>query len=123
MFSNEVETVEGEPVDGDLVEVVDSRGAYLGRATFNRRSLICARILTRGRDEIDTAFFVKRIERALRLREASLPGERVLRVLYGEADQVPGLVVDRYEDWLAVQILTLGMEALRWRGRSHDDRH
>ena len=74
VFSNEVAAIEGEPVDGDLVEITDDRGAFLGRATFNRRSLICARIITRGRDEVNAAFFVKRIERALRLREAALPG-------------------------------------------------
>lgn len=110
VFSNEVAAVEGEPADGDLVEVFDFRGAFLGRAYFNRKSLICARILTRGRDSIDTAFFVRRIERALRLRESVLPGERVVRLVYGEADQLPGLVVDRYGDFLAVQILTLGIE-------------
>jgi 23S rRNA (cytosine1962-C5)-methyltransferase len=112
VFSNEVGEIVGEPADGGLVEIADFRGAFLGRAYFNHKSLICARILTRGRDEIDRDFFVKRIERALRLRERALPGERTLRIVYGEADQLPGLVVDRYGDVLAVQVLTLGMEAL-----------
>ncbi len=89
---------------------MDFRGAYLGRAYYNRNSLICARLLTRSRDAIDAAFFVKRIERALRYRAAVLPGAEALRVVYGEADQLPGLVVDRYGDVLAVQILTLGIE-------------
>lgn len=111
VFSNEVAQIEGEPADGDLVEVVDFRGATLGRAYYNRKSLICARLLTRGRDEIDAAFFIKRIERAVRFREAVLPGEPAVRLVYGEADQLPGLVVDRYGDYLAVQILTLGIEA------------
>jgi 23S rRNA (cytosine1962-C5)-methyltransferase len=110
IFSNEIEQIEGEPADGALVEIVDHRGAFLGRAYLNRHSLIAARVLTRGRDPIDTSFFVRRIERALRLRESVMPGERVLRVVYGEADLLPGLVVDRYGDWLSVQILTLGME-------------
>ena len=112
VFSNEVGTIEGAPADGGLVEIADFRGAFLGRAYFNHKSLISARLLTRGRDAIDLDFFVKRIERALRLRERALPGERTLRIVYGEADQLPGLVVDRYGDVLAVQILTLGMEAL-----------
>src|SRR2546425_5586362 len=111
IFSNEVAAIEGAPEDGGLVEVAAFRGALRGRAYFNHKSLICARLLTRGRDEIDRDFFVKRIERALRLRERMLPGERTLRLVYGEADQLPGLVVDRYGDVLAVQILTLGMEA------------
>ena len=110
VFSNEVAQVEGEPANGDLVDVMDFRGAFLGRAYYNRTSLICARVLTRGRDEIDTAFFIKRIERALRFREAVLPGAEAVRVVYGEADQLPGLIVDRYADVLAVQILTLGIE-------------
>ena len=112
VFSNEVGAIEGEPKGGGLVEIADFRGAFLGRAYFNHQSLICARLLTRRRDTIDRDFFVKRIERALRLRERVLPGERTLRLVYGEADQLPGLVVDRYGDVLAVQILTLGMEAL-----------
>src|SRR4051794_39542716 len=85
VFSNEIERLEGEPGPGALVDVLDSRGAFLGRAYYNAHSLIAARLLTRGRDDIDAAFFSKRIERALRLRESLLPGERVGRVVYGEA--------------------------------------
>lgn len=110
VFSNEVGEVEGSPADGDLVDIADSRGAYLGRGYYNRHSLICARVLTRRREAIDVDFFVRRLERALQHRASWLPGERVLRVVYGEADQLPGLVVDRYGDWLSVQILTLGIE-------------
>ncbi len=111
IFSNEVESWQGGVEDGGLVDVVDHRGAFLGRAYINRHSLICARLLTRGRDEIDTAFFVKRLERAKRLRDSVYPGEPAVRLVYGESDQLPGLVVDRYGDWLAVQVLTLGMES------------
>ena len=110
IFSNEIEAIEGEVEDGDLVDVTDARGAYLGRAYHNRHSLIAARVLTRGRDAIDVAFFVKRLERALKLREAALPAARALRLVYGESDQLPGLVVDRYGDCLVAEILTLGME-------------
>ncbi len=111
VFSNEITQVLGAPANGDMVEVLDFRGAYLGSAYYNHHSLIAARLLTRGRDPIDTEFFVKRFERALRLREQTLPGATALRVVYGEADQVPGLIVDKYGDYLAVQILTLGIEA------------
>src|SRR5438874_7599530 len=110
IFSNEVERWAGGIEDGGIVDVQDSRGAFLGRAYVNRHSLICARILTRGRDEIDTAFFVRRLERAKRLRENVYPGEPAVRWVYGESDQLPGLVVDRYGDCLAAQVLTLGME-------------
>jgi 23S rRNA (cytosine1962-C5)-methyltransferase len=111
VFSNEIEAIEGDPPDGGIVDVADHRGAFLGRAYLNRRSLIAARVLTRGRDTIDAGFFAHRIERALRLRAEVMPDVQTLRVVYGEADLLPGLVVDRYGEWIAVQILTLGMEA------------
>jgi 23S rRNA (cytosine1962-C5)-methyltransferase len=109
IFSNEVEAVSGVK-DGDIVDVVDARGAFLGRAYYNRHSLICARMLTRRREEIDLDFFVHRLQRAVAYREAVTPGLEALRVVHGEADHLPGLVVDRYGDSLAVQVLTLGME-------------
>jgi 23S rRNA (cytosine1962-C5)-methyltransferase len=111
IFSNEIGEIEGAPEPGGLVDVTDARGAFLGKAYWNPQSLIAARLLTRGRDPIDTAFFVRRIERALRLRENVLPGARAVRVIYGEADQLPGLIVDRYGEVLVAQVLTLGMEA------------
>ena len=88
IFSNEIEGTQGAPRPGDLVDVLDVRGAFLGRAYWNPQSLICARILTRGRDTIDTEFFVKRIERALALR-AELLAEReklLCRARIGHAD-------------------------------------
>lgn len=111
IFSNEVEAYEGTIEDGGLVDVVDTRGAFLGRAYVNRHSLICARMLTRRRDGIDKAFFVRRLERAQRLRETVYAGEQAVRMVYGESDQLPGLVVDRYGDYLSVQVLTRGMQA------------
>ncbi len=111
IFSNEVEAYEGAIEDGGLVDVVDTRGAFLGRAYVNRHSLICARMLTRRRDAIDKAFFVRRLERAQRLRETVYAGEEAVRMVYGESDQIPGLVVDRYGDYLSVQVLTRGMQA------------
>ena len=111
VFSNEVAEVQGAPTDGGLVEVADFRGAFLGRAYYNRKSLICARLLTRGRDDVDVAFFARRLERAAKLRESAYPGAQAVRLVYGESDQLPGLVVDRYGDVLAVQVLTLGIEA------------
>src|SRR5262245_37919145 len=111
IFSNEIERVEGAPADGDVVEVADTRGAFLGRGYYNRRSLIAARLLTRGRDELDLELFVRRLERAIAYRAAVAPEVEAWRLVHGEADQLPGLVVDRYRDWLAVQVLTLGMEA------------
>jgi 23S rRNA (cytosine1962-C5)-methyltransferase len=111
IFSNEVAGLSEKVADGDVVDVVDHRGAFLGRAYYNRKSLICGRVLTRRREEIDLGFFVHRLERAVAYRESTTPGVEALRLVHGEADHLPGLVVDRYGDWLAVQVLTLGMEA------------
>lgn len=111
IFSNEVAEVTPEPADGGLVDVHDARGAFLGRAYYNRHSLIRARVLTRGRDPIDTGFFVRRLERAVRHRERVAPGLETLRLVHSEGDLLPGVVIDRYGDRLAVQITTLGMEA------------
>ena len=110
VFSNEIASHEGAFEDGDVLDVCDARHAFLGRAYVNRHSLIAARLLTRGRDPIDTAFFARRFERAQRLRDAAYPGEDAVRLVYGEADQLPGLIIDRYADILVVQVLTLGME-------------
>lgn len=113
IFSNEIESYEGAVEDGDVLDVLDSRGAFLGRGYVNRRSLIAVRLLTRGRDEIDAAFFKKRIQRALAHREGLYPGDDALRVVSSEGDFLPGLVVDRYADVLSVGLLTLGMDVRR----------
>jgi 23S rRNA (cytosine1962-C5)-methyltransferase len=110
IFSNEIDAVEGEPENGAVVDVVDSRGAYLGRGYLNRNSLIAVRLLTRARDPIDPAFFAKRLARAIAYREDVMPGATALRILSSEGDFVPGLTVDRYGDVLVVQITTLGIE-------------
>jgi 23S rRNA (cytosine1962-C5)-methyltransferase len=111
IFSNEVAGIDGSLEDGGLIDVLDARGAFLGRAYYNHRSLICARLLTRGRDPIDVEFFARRLERAMELRRATVGEVEALRLVHGEADQLPGLVIDRYADCLVVQMLTLGMEA------------
>jgi len=110
VFSNEIDATEGEPANGSIVDVVDARGAYLGRGYVNRHSLIAVRILTRGRDEIDAAFFKKRIERALAYRAELFPDARTYRLVASEGDFLPGLTIDRYDDVLVAQVTTLGMD-------------
>ena len=98
---------------GQLVEVENAQGRWMGLAYVNPNSLICARIVTRERGlAVDAGLFTHRIKVALALRERLYPMP-YYRLLYGEADGVPGLVVDRYGDVLAVQITTAGMEVLR----------
>ena len=113
IFSNEV-AVSGTPLTafapGDLAEVQDARGAPLGVAYVNPRSLIAARLFSRDRDaRLDGAFLRRRLQRALSLREM-LFERPFYRLAYGESDGVPGLVVDRFGPYLVAQLTTAGME-------------
>jgi 23S rRNA (cytosine1962-C5)-methyltransferase len=116
VYSNEVDSRKTpltafEP--GTLAVIQSAVGKTLGSGYVNPHSLICARLLTRRpRAEIDAAFIERRLQSALRLRE-SLYDQPDYRLLYGESDGLPGLVVDRYGDVLVVQITTAGMEAIR----------
>jgi 23S rRNA (cytosine1962-C5)-methyltransferase len=112
IFSGAVSRIEEGTEDGDLVRVVDSRGAYLATGYLNRRSQILVRLLTWDADEtVDIGFWRRRLERAIsnRARLAADPATDTFRLVHAEADGLPGLVVDRYGDWLVVQCLTLGM--------------
>lgn len=113
VFSNEVEhppVSELEP--GSIHELHDSAGEFLGIVYANPASLICARILSRRKVEIDGLFFQQRIESALDLRKRIFPGRDSYRVVFAEGDLLPGLIVDRYASYLAVQSLTAGMDRL-----------
>jgi len=116
IYSNEVDArktpLSGfEP--GSLVAIQSSVGKTLGIGYINPHSLICARLLTRRpRSVIDAAFYERRLRSALQLRE-SLFEHPNYRLVYGESDGLPGLVIDRYGDVLVVQITTAGMEAVR----------
>jgi 23S rRNA (cytosine1962-C5)-methyltransferase len=113
VFQSEVERVDGPLEPGDLVDIVNHQGVFLARGYANPRSQIIARVLTYTRDEaIDGAFFRRRIERAQAFRRRFVSDPRYGRVIYGEADFLPGLIVDRYGDWLVVQVLSAGMERL-----------
>ena len=115
VFSNEVD-VGKTPLTGlaggSLVNIENAQGESLGTAYVNPESLIAARILTRRAGApIEKAFFKERFQRALRLREATYPAP-FYRLVYGESDGLPGLVVDRVGDTLVIQSNTLGMENL-----------
>ena len=116
LFSGAIEKVSGKPAAGDTVEIKDASGKPLGRAAYSPKSQIRARMWTfDANEEVDAGFFRRRIERALALREA-LPARRhtnALRLVHGESDGLPGLIVDRYADVLVAQFLAAGVE--RWR--------
>ncbi|TYO98762.1 SAM-dependent methyltransferase [Geothermobacter ehrlichii] len=114
IFSNEVSHLEGSPQPGDAVEVLAPRGEFLGVAYYNPRPLITARILTHQQESIDEVdFYRRRLQAALDYRETIYGEMPSLRLVHGEGDNLPGLVVDRYGDVLAVQFLTLGTECRR----------
>jgi 23S rRNA (cytosine1962-C5)-methyltransferase len=116
IFSGAVEKVQGKPGAGDTVKVLDAAKNLLAQAAYSPKSQIRARVWTFDpKEEVDAAFFRNRIQRALVLREA-LPAAKhanALRLIHGESDGLPGLVVDRYADVLVVQFLAAGVE--RWR--------
>ena len=116
IFSGAIRRVQGTVEDGDLVRVTDSRGQYLATGYLNRRSQIVVRLLTWDADEkVDSGFWRRRLAQASdgRARLAQDPTTDAYRLIHAEADGLPGLVVDRYGDWLVVQCLTLGMARRR----------
>ncbi|MGA7980973.1 MAG: class I SAM-dependent rRNA methyltransferase [Chromatiaceae bacterium] len=116
VYSNEVDT-EATPLKvldpGQPVEIVGHNGRWLGWGYVNPHSLICARLVSRqqGRPP-STALWVRRVRTALELRER-LYGRPFYRLVFGESDGIPGLIVDRYGELLAVQITTAGMDQAR----------
>lgn len=116
VFSNEVDT-DATPLSafapGELAQVTSQRGQFLGHAYVNPHALICARILSRGPDHpIDRELIDARLRAALTLRER-LYRAPYYRLVFGESDGLPGLILDRYGDVLVGQIATAGMEALK----------
>jgi 23S rRNA (cytosine1962-C5)-methyltransferase len=90
---------------GDVVLLADGRGRFLAKAFWSSRSKIALRVVTRDEEPVDEAFFARRIADALELRERVFGAERFLRLVHGEADLLPGLVVDRYGDAAVLQTL------------------
>jgi len=116
VYSNEIDTAKTPFKDltpGDPVSIMSHRAQWLGWGYVNPHSLICARVVSRDRAHpVDRSLFVHRLNIALGLRER-LYAAPCYRLVYGEADGLPGLVVDRYGDIAAVQITTAGMERHR----------
>lgn len=112
IFSNELQAV--PPLaPGIIVAVDDPGGEPMGLGYYNPHTLIAVRWLQRGGDELPERWVEERIERAVERRRALYPGEDCARLIFGEADGLPGLVADRYGSSLSVQVLTAGMERLR----------
>jgi 23S rRNA (cytosine1962-C5)-methyltransferase len=112
IFSGAVGAVEGEEPPGSVAEVCAADGRLLGRGTWNPRTSIAVRMLTRGAEAVDAALVRRRLEAALRLRTLVRDSD-AWRLVNGEGDYLPGLVVDRYADFLVCQFLTAGAEQLK----------
>ena len=112
VYGNEIERVEGEIVDGDLVTVVDFRGRYMGTGFYNSRSLITVRLLTHRQEEITDALIAARVKAACDYRRFVMQREGTdsCRLIYGEADRLPGVIADRFGGVIVLQVLALGME-------------
>ena len=114
LFDNQIDWADDTCEDGGVVDVLDSRHRFFARGFFNSASKIVVRILTYdAEEEIDADFFRRRLERAWAFRR-SLGFSDSCRVVFGEADGLPGLTVDKFSDWLSFQIVCLGME--KWKG-------
>jgi len=110
IYRNELPDLPADFSPGELVELKDSRGKFVAIGYCNPKSVISVRILSREREKIDGDFFAKRIAQALSFRKRFYAEEESYRVVYSEADLLPGLIVDRYGSYIVIQLLTAGME-------------
>src|SRR5262245_33331959 len=112
IFSGAVARVQGYVDHGDAVDVCDATGEWLARGTWSSGSQIRARLFTWQPDEpLDADLIRRRLERALAARALLGYGGGACRLVYAESDGLPGLIVDRYGDYLVIQLLTQGMAA------------
>ena len=110
VYDNEIESITGTVENGELVLVKDCNGYPMGIGFINRNSKITIRLLTRNKDAvIDKEFFRKRVKDAWEYRKKTVDTSSC-RVIFGEADYVPGMVIDKFEDVLVVQSLALGID-------------
>ena len=115
IYDNEVDRIDGEYSDGSILRVADFDGYPMGWGFINSASKIRVRMLTRDADAVmDDAFLYRRVEAAWEYRKAVIDTSSC-RVIFGEADFLPGLVIDKYEDVLVVESLALGIDLLKER--------
>jgi 23S rRNA (cytosine1962-C5)-methyltransferase len=110
VYANEIQRLTQQITDGELVQVKDSRQRFLGVGFFNSKSKIHVRVLSPERIDVNEKFFEERIHAALAIRQKYLPNATSFRVVNAESDLLSGLIVDKYEDVLVVQISSLGMD-------------
>lgn len=112
VYDNEVEKITGSFEPGDIVDVLSNKGTFLGRGYINPKSRILVRLMTLKKEEINRDFLQKRIIDAVNLRKG-LGLDSAYRVIFGEADYLPGLIVDKFGDCLVLQTLALGIDKMK----------
>ncbi|ACC98892.1 putative SAM-dependent methyltransferases [Elusimicrobium minutum Pei191] len=112
IFSNEIENLDKTAVSGSLCRVLSAEGDTVGYGYFNPHSLISVRLLKRGKEPLEKSFIQDYIDAAYGYRK-EIGLRKYGRMVYGESDMLPGLIIDRYGDILVIDILTAGMELLK----------
>ncbi|MDP6858292.1 MAG: class I SAM-dependent rRNA methyltransferase [Verrucomicrobiales bacterium] len=111
VYSNEIKKTFGNPNPGDVVSLKDYRDRHIGSAIFNPKSQIVARRFSRRKQVLDTDFFASRINRAIKWRSDRTDIDLTLcRLVWSESDGLPGVIIDRYGDYVVIQTLTLAMD-------------
>lgn len=113
IFSNELNDGFQKNQPGDIVRVVDGKGRFYGIGTINPHSLIAIRLLSRGDETIDREFLFRRLDSALAARQRMLGADSVCRVVFSEADGLPGVIVDRFGELVVYQTLTAGTDRMQ----------
>jgi 23S rRNA (cytosine1962-C5)-methyltransferase len=114
LFSGAIERIEGEEKVGGVADIFDSKKNWLARGLFNPNSQLRVRLLTWKKESIDQSFFSRRLSQALIFREHQLAGSNnAYRVINGEGDFLPGLILDRYADFFVCQFFTAGLESFK----------
>lgn len=115
VFSGAIERVKGKPVNGDIVRLADAQGGFMAYGFYNDQSRVALRLLEWKEDvAVDESWFRNRVATAIAGRNEVLsdPKTNTCRLIFSEADYLPGLIVDKYADYLSVQVLTSGMEKM-----------
>ncbi|MCX7570817.1 class I SAM-dependent rRNA methyltransferase [Tumebacillus sp. DT12] len=111
VFKGEIEKIMGDVAAGDIVNVRQANGMFLAKGYYNPHSQISVRVMSYNeREEIDQEFFNRRIREAWDYRQRMVEDTNAMRLIYGEADFLPGLIVDKFGDVLVIQVLSLGMD-------------
>ncbi|MNU24723.1 Ribosomal RNA large subunit methyltransferase I [compost metagenome] len=113
IFNNEIGDEVGAYESGDIVDVFSSNGSFVGKGYINPLSQIKVRLLTRKQEEINDEFFLHKIQKAWAYRQR-LGYIENCRLIFGEADDLPALIIDKFNDYFVIQTMSLGIE--RWKG-------